>query len=110
MTTKLMNTISSQKKAEVIIIGGGPVGLVTALKLTAAGISVIVIEKSNEPYAEPRASTFHPPTLDLLDELNITDKLLSSGRKSNKWQFSFFNSWYTNLALSFIYIHSKRCI
>ena len=92
MTTKLMNTISSQKKAEVIIIGGGPVGLVTALKLTAAGISVIVIEKSNEPYAEPRASTFHPPTLDLLDELNITDKLLSSGRKSNKWQFSFFNS------------------
>ena len=87
-----MNNTFLEKKADVIIIGGGPVGLVTALKLTLSGISVIVIEISDKPYAEPRASTFHPPTLDLLDQLGISSKLIEKGRKSKKWQFSFFNS------------------
>jgi len=87
-----MNSTFLEKKADVIIIGGGPVGLVAALKLTLSGISVIVIEISDKPYAEPRASTFHPPTLDLLDQLDISSKLIENGRKSKKWQFSFFNS------------------
>ena len=84
-----MNSTFLEKKADVIIIGGGPVGLVAALKLTLSGISVIVIEISDKPYAEPRASTFHPPTLDLLDQLDISSKLIENGRKSKKWQFSF---------------------
>ena len=87
-----MNNTFLEKKADVIIIGGGPVGLITALKLTLSGISVIVIEMSDKPYAEPRASTFHPPTLDLLDELGISKTLIENGRKSRNWQFSFFNS------------------
>ena len=87
-----MNNTFLEKKADVIIIGGGPVGLITALKLTLSGISVIVIEMSDKPYSEPRASTFHPPTLDLLDELGISKTLIENGRKSSKWQFSFFNS------------------
>ena len=89
-----MNSTFLEKKADVIIIGGGPVGLVAALKLTLSGISVIVIEISDKPYAEPRASTFHPPTLDLLDQLDISSKLIENGRKSKKWQFSFFNWWW----------------
>ena len=87
-----MNNTFLEKKADVIIIGGGPVGLITALKLTLSGISVIVIEMSDKPYAEPRASTFHPPTLDLLDELGISKTLIENGRKSRNWLFRRWNN------------------
>ena len=62
----------------VIIVGAGPVGLVAAVSLIQNEIPVIVLEASADLAVDLRASTFHPPTLDFLDELNLADGLISS--------------------------------
>ncbi len=76
----------------VIIVGGGPVGLVTALKLVRAGVRVTVLERAAEMHAEPRASTFHAPTLELLDILGLADKVIELGRPAPQWQYRMFET------------------
>ncbi len=65
--------------SHVLIAGAGPVGLVSALTLATAGISVTVFERRAEPQEDLRASTFHPPTLDLLARFGLTEELVSQG-------------------------------
>ena len=70
----------------VVIVGAGPVGLVTALRLGRFGVPVIVLEKSPMVQDDLRASTFHPPTLEMLDDFGLTAGLLEVGLKSPTWQ------------------------
>ena len=71
----------------VIIAGAGPVGLVAALRLANEGVPVLVIEAEDDLTIDLRASTFHPPTLDMLDEFGVTPKLIEQGLVAPKWQF-----------------------
>jgi 2-polyprenyl-6-methoxyphenol hydroxylase-like FAD-dependent oxidoreductase len=66
-------------RCDVIVVGAGPVGLSAALRLNRAGISVTVVEALASPQEDLRASTFHPPTLEMLDEDGITAELLAQG-------------------------------
>ncbi len=70
----------------LLIIGAGPVGFVTALRLVRAGIPVILVEKDTQLQDDLRASTFHPPTLEMLDELGLTEGLLRQGLRTRTWQ------------------------
>lgn len=72
--------------AEVAIAGGGPVGLTTALLLARAGVSVLLLEQEPLISKDLRASTFHPPTLDMLDTLGITAHLIRDGIPCPHWQ------------------------
>ena len=63
----------------VIIAGAGPVGCVAALILSNAGIPVTLLEAEAGLIQDLRASTFHPPSLDMLDELGVTPKLIERG-------------------------------
>ena len=65
---------------QVVIAGAGPAGCVAALVLSRAGVSVQVLEAEPDVVLDMRASTFHPPTLDMLDELEVTDKLIAQGQ------------------------------
>ena len=49
----------------ILIAGAGPVGCVVALYLAQKGIPIILIEAEKTLPKDLRASTFHPPTLDL---------------------------------------------
>ncbi len=71
----------------VLIAGGGPSGMATALFLSQRGIPVTVIERSVEPHADPRAATYHPPTLEMLSPSGVTDDLHSNGIIAPRWQF-----------------------
>ena len=71
----------------VIVIGAGPVGLVAAISLLAEGIPVTVLERSPDLVEDLRASTFHPPTLDMLDRLGLTWTLVDQGLICPYWQF-----------------------
>ena len=63
----------------VLIAGAGPVGMVAAGRLVQAGIPVTVFEAGSDLSTESRASTFHPPTLDMLAELGVTERLIDQG-------------------------------
>ncbi|RSM85672.1 FAD-binding protein [Kibdelosporangium aridum] len=60
---------------DVIVVGGGPAGLLLAGDLGAAGIRVTVVEQLHVPSTESRASTVHTRTMDLLAERGVLDKL-----------------------------------
>jgi len=63
----------------VLVAGGGPVGSTVAWLLARAGVPVTLIEREQGMVEDYRASTFHPPTLDLLEESGITAALLEMG-------------------------------
>jgi 3-(3-hydroxy-phenyl)propionate hydroxylase len=71
----------------VLIAGAGPVGLVAAANLVRQRIPVTVLEAGPELSDESRASTFHPPTLDMLDDLGITRPLIAQGLLAPKFQY-----------------------
>ncbi len=63
----------------VLIAGAGPVGLVAAAELVRRGIAVTVLEAEPALPIELRASTFHAPTLDMLDELGAAKPMIAQG-------------------------------
>jgi 3-(3-hydroxy-phenyl)propionate hydroxylase len=77
----------SKAADRVVIVGAGPVGLVAASYLAQAGIPVLIVEAHRELPHDLRASTFHPPTLDMLDRFGIGSKLVERGLICQHWQF-----------------------
>ena len=61
----------------VIVVGGGPVGLFSAIRLSGFGIKVVLLEKLEKVNSDIRASTFHPPTLEMMEPYGITAEALS---------------------------------
>lgn len=71
----------------VLIAGAGPVGLVAAAELLRRQIPVTVFETSAKLGEESRASTFHPPTLDILDDLGVATDLIADGLIAPRFQY-----------------------
>ena len=65
--------------ADVIVVGAGPVGLLTALALAQGGATVIVLEKEPGIVESPRAAVYFPSTLIVLEELGLLDELNAIG-------------------------------
>lgn len=71
---------------KVIIAGAGPVGLTAASLLLRANIPFTLVEQAEVLPDDLRASTFHPPTLDMLAGIGVTDALLECGLVTPTWQ------------------------
>jgi len=74
-------------EGRVFIAGAGPVGLVAAANLTRRGVPVTVFEAGAVLAEESRASTFHPPTLDMLDEFGAAAPLMAQGLVAPQFQY-----------------------
>ncbi len=75
------------RKREVIVAGAGPVGLTAALALADAGVAVTVAEKRPALSTASKASTFHPPTLAILDRLRVLDAVKHEGQLVDRVQY-----------------------
>ena len=72
---------------QVLVAGMGPTGMVAALALAQRGIPVTVLEAGAELAEESRASTFHPPSLEMLDDLGILADVEALGLPAPRFQY-----------------------
>jgi 3-(3-hydroxy-phenyl)propionate hydroxylase len=73
--------------APVLIAGGGPVGIITALALARRGIPVRLFEGAETVNDSPRASTLHPATLEMLASIGMLDDVVARGLIARTFQF-----------------------
>src|SRR5689334_5553798 len=65
----------------VVIVGGGPSGLMLAGELALAGIDVAIVERRrNQDIAGRRAGGLHARTIEVFDQRGIADRFLSEGQ------------------------------
>ena len=63
----------------MLVAGAGPVGLMAAAWLAQRDVPVTVLEAGDCLATQSRASTFHPPTLDMLDAVGAARPLIAQG-------------------------------
>ncbi|GAA4040576.1 FAD-dependent oxidoreductase [Sphingomonas rosea] len=54
---------------DLIVVGGGPAGVMTGLLFARAGCRVTVLEKHADFFRDFRGDTVHPSTMEILDQL-----------------------------------------
>jgi 2-polyprenyl-6-methoxyphenol hydroxylase-like FAD-dependent oxidoreductase len=75
----------------IIVVGAGPVGLLTALGLARAGATVTVIDADPVLNDSPRAMTYTDPTMQLMERLGILEAAEKVGIQSRHINFVWPN-------------------
>jgi 3-(3-hydroxy-phenyl)propionate hydroxylase len=68
-----------QSERPIVIAGGGPVGVVTALALARQGLDVQLFEAEAHVNDSPRAATTHAATLEILENLGLVEEVTRRG-------------------------------
>jgi len=80
-----------EKRHQVVIVGGGPIGLAQALDLARFGIPCVVIEADDTVCTGSRAGCVTRRTMDLFDQLKISEPTMTQGLPWNLGQ-SFYGT------------------
>jgi 3-(3-hydroxy-phenyl)propionate hydroxylase len=70
----------------ILVVGAGPVGMVSALAFAQRGLDVTVLEADAAYDEKPRAATTHASTLDMMATLGIADEVIARGLISQRFQ------------------------
>lgn len=76
-----------EERTEVLVVGAGPVGLLTAIVLAEAGIEVKIIDREDRTAARSYACALHPRTLRLLSQMGLAAPVLERGRRTQMVAF-----------------------
>ena len=71
----------------IVIAGCGPAGAALALYLVRRDIPVLILEREASLPVDLRASTFHPPTLEMLNDLGIAAPMIAKGLIVDRYQY-----------------------
>ena len=65
----------------VVIVGGGPTGLMLAGELALAGVDVAIVERrASQEIVGSRAGGLHARTIEVLDQRGIAERFISQGK------------------------------
>ncbi|MFP3466031.1 rifampin monooxygenase [Leifsonia sp. SIMBA_070] len=67
--------------ADVIIIGGGPTGMMLAGELRLHDVDTLVLERDAEPTTAVRSLGLHPRSIEIVDQRGLLDRFLAVGTK-----------------------------
>jgi len=76
-----MTNQSTAYDIDVLVVGGGPTGLVMACELAARGVRCRVVDKAPERSDKSRALVVHARSLELFQKMGIVDALLERGQR-----------------------------
>ena len=62
--------------ADLLIVGGGPAGMMAGLLFARAGLDVLVLEKHADFLRDFRGDTVHPSTMEILAQLGLLERFL----------------------------------
>jgi len=75
------------KQHPIIIAGAGPAGATLALYLAQQNIPVMLLEREPDLPVDLRASTFHPPSLEMLNQLGVAAPMIARGLIVDRYQY-----------------------
>ena len=68
--------MTSDRDADLIVVGGGPAGVMTGLLFARAGCRVRILEKHADFFRDFRGDTVHPSTMEILSQLRMLERFL----------------------------------
>ena len=68
--------MTSERDADLIVVGGGPAGVMAGLLFARGGCDVRILEKHSDFFRDFRGDTVHPSTMEILDQLGMLQRFL----------------------------------
>ncbi len=82
-----MSTIITTNRldTDVLIVGAGPTGLALATMLMRSGVSPVIVDRLATGQNTSRAAVIHAHTLEVLEQLGVSERLMHEGLKLDKF-------------------------